>query len=116
MVAQYDRTVSTPRREFKAISVIDRTTGKIIKIKDFRFNPAIHERLNDDDTTSEAVVATTNSTGELTTTSTDAPVPNDHPDINYDEAGDPIKPWLHRPTGKRFKTLSVIKRFIRYGF
>lgn len=41
-----DRSLMTPKRDFTIMRVLSKQTGQVIAIKDYRFNPELHEVLN----------------------------------------------------------------------
>jgi hypothetical protein len=93
----HDRVIATPKPVFTVLKVVEKATGNIKAIKDYRFNPAIHEHIEE---------------GEVTVSKKELKEPSqqDDPNIGYD--GDELKPWIYKPDGRRFKTVAALKRFI----
>lgn len=100
-----DRSLFTPKREWTVMRVIEKASGQIIAIKDYRFNPEIHEVLNGQPLTlsTPLPVEPVDTAATATTAIPVAPVTA--------TATTEEKPFLHEASGKRFRTLQGLKQY-----
>jgi len=105
-----DRSLMTPKRDFTIMRVLSKQTGQVIAIKDYRFNPELHEVLNGQplNLAQPLPVEGVISTSPTTTTGTVV-----SPTVTIDEAVKSVeeeKPFVSS-NGKRFRTQQGLKQY-----